>query len=317
MANPRFKTLLACLFAICFSCNTAAHAAPPDFLRSAERIVFLGDSITHAGHYISLLEAELRLRYPGRAPELINLGLPSETCSGLSEPDHPFPRPDVHERLQRALDKTKPDVVIACYGMNDGIYYPLDPRRFAPFQDGVKRLIDRVQASGAHLILMTPPAFDPLPLRKEGKLKPLGEEKYAWFAIYEDYDSVMARYAQWILQQRDRVDLAIDLHSPVNAYLKEKRTTNPDFTLSNDGVHINEEGHRILAAAILSACGLDEQLQSSQDLLQLVKQRQRLLHNAWLTHVGHQRPDMQPGLPLEEAQDQAKELEKQIRNAIK
>ena len=54
----------------------------------------------------------------------INLGLPGETVTGLSEPGHPFPRPNVHERFGRVLAGGKPDLVFACYGMNDGIYYP-------------------------------------------------------------------------------------------------------------------------------------------------------------------------------------------------
>ena len=88
----------------------------------------LGDSITHSGHYISFIETRLRQDNDNRIPEIINLGLPSETCSGLSEPDHPFPRPTVHERLDRALTKIKPDLVFACYGMNDGIYYPFSEK---------------------------------------------------------------------------------------------------------------------------------------------------------------------------------------------
>ena len=31
------------------------------------------------------------------------------------------------------------------------------------------------------------------------KLKPVGEKKYAWFAIYEKYDDVLAQYAKWIM----------------------------------------------------------------------------------------------------------------------
>ena len=142
--------------------GTSLQSAEAQFPVTAKRILFLGDSITHAGHYIALIETQLRIAGNGALPEMINLGLPSETACGLSEPDHPFPRPDVHERLDRALDKVKPDVVVACYGMNDGIYYPFSKERFATYQQGIKRLIDKVHKSGAKLILMTPPAFDPL-----------------------------------------------------------------------------------------------------------------------------------------------------------
>ena len=96
------------LFLCGFLCLTslAPRLAAEDYSPlSAKRILFLGDSITHAGGYISLIEAQLIANGVASRPEMINLGLPSETCSGLSEPDHPFPRPDVHERLDRALAK--------------------------------------------------------------------------------------------------------------------------------------------------------------------------------------------------------------------
>ncbi|HEY2911579.1 MAG TPA: lipolytic enzyme, partial [Gemmataceae bacterium] len=116
-------------------------AAADDLFRDHNRIVFLGDSNTFAGRFIAYLEAYTRLRHPDRQLELINLGLPSETVSGLSEPDHPYPRPNVHSRLAAALAKTKPNVVVACYGMNDGIYYPFDEERFRKYQDGFRKLI--------------------------------------------------------------------------------------------------------------------------------------------------------------------------------
>src|SRR5262249_9203095 len=52
---------------------------------------------------------------------------------------------------------------------------------------------------------------------------------------------------------------------------------------------------------------------SSGELLSLIRQRERLLSPAWLTDVGHKRPDTPKGLPLEQAQHQAAELETQIR----
>src|SRR5690349_5649624 len=116
-------------------------AAADDIFRDKARVVFLGDSNTFAGRFIAYLEVYSRLRHPDRTVELINLGLPSETVSGLSEPDHPYPRPNVHDRLAAALAKTKPTAVVACYGMNDGIYYPFEEERFRKYQEGYRKLI--------------------------------------------------------------------------------------------------------------------------------------------------------------------------------
>lgn len=290
----------------------ASPAELPGFLQSAERIVFLGDSITDAGHYISQVELQWRLRHDGKAPEMINLGLPSETCSGLSEPDHPFPRPNVHERLRRALVQAQPDVIVACYGMNDGIYYPFSNDRFAAYKQGVEKLIDEVSSSGVRLILMTPPPFDPLPFRRQGKLLPAGADKYAWFSIYEEYDEVMRRYSDWVLAKDGQVDLTVNLRQPVLDHLHEQRKTQPGYVLSSDGVHLNVAGHEILAATILRAWGFPELSPVPSGLLKLVERRQRLLHAAWVSHVGHKRPQVKPGLQLEEAQARASKIEAKI-----
>ncbi len=274
-----------------------------------KRILFLGDSNTHAGFYISWLETQLRAHRMDPLPELINLGLPSETCSGLSEPDHPFPRPDVHERLERALQRTKPDVVVVCYGMNDGIYYPFSPDRFEAFQRGINRLIEEIQASHAKVILMTPPVFDAVPLRSGGQTRPLGADRYAWFAPFDGYDSVLQQYAKWIVQQRERVDMVIDLHGLMSRFLVMERATDQTFTLAADGVHFDREGHRLVGESILRAWGLEPIDALPDEFYDQVDRRQRILHDAWLTAVGHQRPGMAPGLDLEEARRQAADLE--------
>lgn len=313
----RFCYCLLTVLTLClpgFADEKPKSTIPREWISPASRVLFIGDSITHAGHYVAWIEAQLRSSSrDGKCAELINLGLPSETCSGLSEPDHPFPRPDVHERLERALQKIQPDVVFACYGMNDGIYYPFSEERFQAYQKGIAGIIRKVTKSGAKLVLLTPPAFDPLPLRKKGKLLPLGAEKYAWFSIYEGYDDVLKKYSQWLMTQRDRT-VVIDLHSPVSEYVAEKRKTNPDFTMSPDGVHVNNEGHVVLAKAILAAAHVEIRGDPDPKLLKLVDQKTRLLHDAWLSHVGHKRPGVKAGLPIEEARKKAARLESEIRD---
>ena len=99
---------------------------------------------------MDLIDAYFVTRFPRRKIEFLNLGLPSETVSGLSEPGHAggqFPRPDLHERLERVLEKTRPELVIACYGMNDGIYLPFDAERFRKFTNGLVLLRQRVGRS--------------------------------------------------------------------------------------------------------------------------------------------------------------------------
>jgi lysophospholipase L1-like esterase len=285
-------------------------------LLAAKRIVFLGDSNTHAGEYVCQIEAQLLAKF-GNAPEVVNLGLPSETCSGLSEPAHPFPRPDVHERLSRALQKTRPDLAFACYGMNDGIYHPFDDSRFTAFQDGVKKIIEAHRKAKVPLVLLTPPPFDALPLRKSDSLVPATSNEFLWTKVYEHYDAeVMKKYADWMmtLNRTDNSDfLVIDVHTPISKYLTDRRKSDPEFAFSKDGVHFDNVGHQVLATAIFKGLQFAELAEPDNDLIDLVRQRQAISHAAWLTEVGHKRPGLQEGLAMPEAFLHMKPIDEKIK----
>jgi hypothetical protein len=48
----------------------------------------------------------------------------------------------------------------------------------------------------------------------------------------------------------------------------------------------------------------------------LVQQKQVVLKDAWLNDTGHKRPGMKKGLPLEEAERKAGEIEAEIRKQL-
>ncbi len=292
------------------------------------RVVFLGDSITFAGQYVDYVEAYLRLTQPSFKAEIIDLGLPSETVSGLSEPGHAggkFPRPDLHERLDRVLAKAKPDLVVACYGMNCGIYHPLSDERFAAYRQGMEKLRAKAEAAGAKVLHVTPPVFDPLPIK--ARTLPAGLSEYK--QPFEGYNGVLDHYSAWLLSQRAQGWQVVDAHSPTNAYLAEQRKTDAKFTLAGDGVHCGPVGHWLIARALLLHCGVDAKsvaandpqavfatFAKGSDVLKLVSQRRQLLRDAWLSETGHLRPGVKAGLPLTEAQVKADELNQQLRMAL-
>jgi lysophospholipase L1-like esterase len=232
----------------------AGAAAAADPFADARRVVFLGDSNTFAGRFIAYLDAHQLTQFPDRKVELINLGLPSETVSGLSEPDHPYPRPTVHDRLAAVLAKAKPDVVVACYGMNDGIYYPFDDGRFRRYQDGYRKLIAECEKAGAKVVLMTPAPFDPAPL--QGKVLPKGAEKYGWLQPYEEYDEVLTRYSDWLLTFREKGYVVADAHTAVLGHLARMRKAEPAYRVSGDGIHPSANGHFVIYKELVRALGL-------------------------------------------------------------
>lgn len=282
---------------------------------NVRRIVFLGNSITYSGQYVTDVEAFLAAKYPDRKFEIINVGLPSETVSGLSEDGHAggrFPRPDLNERLDRILKMTKPDLVFASYGMNDGIYLPLDSARFQKYKDGIVWLHKQVVNSGAKIVHLTPPVFD--------------EKQWA----VKGYSSVLDTYSNWLLQQRKTRKWAVaDVHFPMQKSLDGYRAADPAFYFAKDGVHPNDLGHWVMAQQILLFLGEKEvardkniteamaRFTKGDEILKLVTQRQSVTKDSWLTAIGHKRPGMAVGLPLDSAVVRAGKIETQIRDLIK
>ncbi len=302
--------LLACLFLT----HSPRAVAAEEFLPGVHRIVFLGDSITQSGQYVDDFEAFLFTEFPARKFEVINVGLSSETVSGLSEPNHAdgkFPRPDLHERLDRVLAKTKPDLVFACYGMNDGIYLPLDEERFAKFREGMSRLREKCAAAGAQIIHLTPPVFDPGPHPK----------------TEFNYNDVLDRYSAWLLEQRANGWRVIDVHGAMKEALAKHRATDPEFRFAKDGVHPDAAGHLVMAIVLIDALAPTESAHFRNILesewartpggngwFDAVRKRERILGDAWLADAGHLRPGAPKALPIEQAKTEAAELEKTIRD---
>ncbi|MEB2781981.1 SGNH/GDSL hydrolase family protein [Algoriphagus sp. C2-6-M1] len=281
------------------------YAIPAD----VTRIVFLGNSITYSGQYISYLETYYRIKHPNRELEWINVGLPSETVSGLSEANHAngaFPRPDLHERLDRVLEQLKPDLVFVNYGMNDGIYMPLDEERFQRYKDGINWLDSKISEIRTDVIYVTPPVYDP--------------------AAGAAYANVLANYSDWLLSRRYSDEWkVIDIHWPMRKYLEDRRVLDRAYYLAKDGVHPGEIGHWLMAKEILFSLGEFEvkdfddihaaiaSFTHGEKILRLVSQRQTLLRDAWLTSTGHLRPGLDAGIPIVEAEAKAKELEVKIK----
>ena len=284
-----------------------APDSPRASLERARRIAVLGDSITHDGRWVAELAAWMESR--SLTAEIINVGLPSETCSGLSEEGHAggaFPRPDLAERLERVLRIVRPDTVLAMYGMNCGIYAPLDETRFAKFREGMERLHAAVEQSGATIIHLTPPVFDSHPTR--------GGATNA-----SDYDTVLEAYSQGLLSKRAAGWLVIDVHGFMRTLLDRKRETDPGFTFQPDSVHPDDAGHWAICRAVLAGLGeptiaAEEEPASLRPLLPETIQRMQVLRDAYLAAAGHTRPGLPPGLAIDAAEEKAAELTTAIRS---
>ena len=275
----------------------AVAADPVDSLDPPRRIVFLGDSNTFAGGFVAWVEAYTDTDPRWKNTEVINVGLPSETASGLSEPAHPFPRPDVNERVTRVLVRLRPDMVVVGYGVNDAIYAPLDDERFRAFQTGLRRVVDAVLKSGARCVVLTPPPLDTTTLAQSGTMRPAGLPlaEYSWEHIHDRYSDVMKHYADWVKEEFKSPVQVVDLNSALTRELASKRAAGDEEGIAADGVHWGPDGHRLVGGILwLALSGKESLPEVAPETAATVLKRQHEQRDRVLTQTGHLRPGV-PG----------------------
>jgi hypothetical protein len=182
--------------------------------------------------------------------------------------------------LERALTAVKPALVMACYGMNDGIYLPFSEERMAAFREGMTLLVTRCQAAGAQVILVTPPVYD-----NRG--------------TDSTYDQVLAKFAEWEVTSPPPGVIAVaDLHTAMAAALAERQKQDASYHLAKDGVHPGDLGHLIMALSILQGLTITPPPGTPEELLPviladplfgLVKKHREIRSQGWLNHIGYTR----------------------------
>lgn len=283
----------------------------------SKKVVFIGDSITHGGRYVSYIEYFLQKNNPESVYDIISVGLGSETVSGLSEKDHPFPRPCVHSRLDDILRETKPEILFSCYGMNDGIYHPQSPERMQAYKDGYKKLIEKAWKYGVKkIVLLTPPPFDPVPVSK----KTIKSGEFSYKHPYVDYNDVLSDYSSYLKSLKiDNVSV-VDLNGPLVEFVKNKRKNDPGYTLSRDGIHPGNEGHLLMAAAVLKGIGYNFEIPATENvkevdsskLFGLVNKKRSMRSNGWLQYIGYTRGKTVKKDSIKETESNCTKLQSEI-----
>ena len=193
----------------------------------AQRIVFLGDSITEAGAnpggYIRRMEEAMRAG--GIAGELVGAGIGGNKIY------------DLYFRLEADVLSRHPDVVVVYVGINDVWHKYLtrtgtDLDRFERFYIAI---LDRLKMQGIRCVLCTPGV--------------IGERLHNANA----QDVELNGYAQVVRDLAARYGYALcDLRREFHAYSEEHNHANLSTgILTTDGVHLNERGNQLVADLLL------------------------------------------------------------------
>jgi len=194
-------------------------------LMQKKKVIFFGDSITHAGvaphGYITLLQQMLAKEGKDNAFDLIGAGIGGNKVY------------DLYFRLEDDVLSKKPDIVFIYVGINDVWHKKssgtgTDPDKFERFYN---KIIDKLQAAGAKVIICTPTV--------------IGEKKN----FVNELDGDLNKYAAIIRNiAKNKNTGLIDLHKAMIEYIDAH---NPEDkakdVLTVDGVHMNDAGNEFLA----------------------------------------------------------------------
>jgi isoamyl acetate esterase len=199
-------------------------------MKTGERILFFGDSITEQGvkpaGYVTLIREDLSTRYPDLAIEVVGAGVSGNKV------------PDLQNRLSRDVIEKKPSVVVIYIGINDVWHWKLNNLKGTTeqqYEGGLREIIARIGYSGSEVILCTPSVIGEIP-----------DSTYGQNPMLNQYAAISRKIAK---------DVGIrlcDLHKAFDTYLM---ANNPDKKekgiLTTDGVHLNDEGNKFVAKEIL------------------------------------------------------------------
>lgn len=235
------RSSLAGLGTLFYSCSPSTKIR----IGKQAKIGCLGDSITatHPKGYVNFLQERVDQKYPEQELAFLNWGKSSETITGLTEADHPGPRPYLFERLDSLLKQTDVDMLFFCYGMNCGIYGKPSEALFNSYKIGVYTFLEKIKTKGIQAVLLTPP---PLALKAFALSPKTDKTDYSYLHPYPGYEGEVLQEFRNILYGLDHSQLVgvIDIHS----VLKE----NEGEVYTQDPIHPNERGHRLIAETIMA-----------------------------------------------------------------
>src|SRR6266404_492706 len=210
-------------------CVSYGAAQVSDFaLKSGDRLVFFGDSITQQRLYTSYVQQFVLSRYPERKIVFINSGWDGDTVS--ANPCVPCAGVGALARIDRDVIAHKPTVVTLLFGMNDGLYKDFDAAVMKTYTDGMSEIIRIIKTkTHARIYVMTPTAYD-------------GSRHTSW-SHTDKYNDVLDKYSDAAKEIARRENLpVIDLHAATSNALKVAKQAQPDYTFEDDGVHPGPDG---------------------------------------------------------------------------
>jgi lysophospholipase L1-like esterase len=230
------KRVLAVFFAV--SVAAAALADSGFKLKSGDRVLFYGDSITEQHLYTNFVETFVVARFQNLNVSFRNTGVGGDRVGGgWAGP--------IDVRMTRDFLPYKPTVATIMLGMNDASYRPFDQGIFDTFAKGYASILTEVKQKlpGCRVMPILPSPYDDY------------AHKPNW---NPGYNAVLVQYGQYLKDLAAKNGLeTIDLNTGVVEGLQKAFSINPKLAekLMPDRVHPTPQCQLLMAAEVLKAWG--------------------------------------------------------------
>jgi len=229
------------ILAIVFFLSVLARAQQISPFKDGDRAVFLGNSITHGGHYHSYIWLYYMTRFPEMRLTILNAGVGGDQAS------------DMVKRLDGDVFSKRPTVLITTFGMNDTGYFEYNgdqPERFADERvkasyDAYKQMETRFKGLvNTKMVLVGSSPYDETAVIDENT--PFKNKNKAMLRIV-DFQKKSAEENNWEF---------FDLNQPMTEINQRYQQKDPKFTIcGNDRIHPDNDGHMVMAYLVLKAQG--------------------------------------------------------------
>jgi lysophospholipase L1-like esterase len=241
-AELKLSFKFACLFCVLvFIAGGELHGQDSNFyLRSGDRVVFYGDSITEQAYYTNFIETYIVTRFPKLDVSFANSGWSGDRIYG-------GPGGTTDERLVRDVLPHKPTVMTVMFGMNDGCYVEFNADCYKGFTEGYERFLGllRKELPSLRVTLLQPSPFDDWTDSHAWRLAP---------PVKSGYNNVLVRYSRYVkeLAGKNRMNVA-DMNTPLADLIQEAQKTNREEAqkIIGDRIHPSPAGGLVMAMVLL------------------------------------------------------------------
>lgn len=226
----RGMRMLACLVL-----TSSCFAAGGQQLQKGDYVGVIGDSITEQKKYSVFIEDYLVMCQPAQDLTATQFGWSGETSWGYAA------------RMANDTFRFHPTAATTVYGMNDGLYAPPNPQVLQRYRENQTKIVRALKEQGAHLIVVgSPGCVDVATFRNHNR------------QAAEMYNKTLAdeRDIAREVAQKEGVEFADVFDAMHSAMLAAEEKYGPGYRVcGGDGVHPDDNGHLIMAYALLKALG--------------------------------------------------------------